>query len=107
MRVSDQLRAAKQLVLAHPARGQYAKDAHGLSISPLDARACTWCSVGALRRVTNDAEYPAKNYLNTAAARLRPNAVAASINDSYPELIPAMFDKAIELAEAEEGSQCQ
>ena len=91
-----------------------ARDEHGSPCSPLAARACQFCSVGALMRaadghLTSHKRREAGNFLRFGAKEfeknhhvfLRSNS-ASSINDNYGhEAVLQMYDKAIQIAEGE------
>lgn len=101
------LRSAKNLI-ADPRRwtcGEYARDATGRHTDVDDKSAVSFCSVGALAVVlgvgVRQAEKsPACQYLEKAAAE-QGIPYAHQVNDKGHAKAMAMFDRAIELAEAE------
>lgn len=103
------LTKAKELVLAHPTKGFYARDAEGNAVNPVHPNATCWCSLGAMFKVTNFADdyasIKARCVLDDAAKSVLlahgfdPNEAASpavQVNDYHEELIAEMFDVAIE-----------
>ena len=83
-------------------QGEYAVDSKGEQVLSNDPNACRFCSVGAVGHVTASAyveNSPAYYYLNKAAYESG-IVWAIELNDKHPELVPAMFYRAIELAKA-------
>lgn len=125
----DLLRAAKERI-SDPerwTRGCLARDANGKPVSPEDSRATRWCAIGSVRRTAPGPFIDAEKYLVRATDVLGnhglvlqgtwPKYEIAYINDGPDPRIPldrhcrpaprrhkevlALFDRAIELAEAE------
>lgn len=48
MITADILKRARDRWIAHPTRGEYARDASDRRVGPTDPDACTWCAVGAI-----------------------------------------------------------
>lgn len=79
-----------------------AKDSNGEEVTPLDPRACRWCTYGAARKVTNESPYMTgvTPMLDKAANLLSEDEPigAMTFNDTYHHKeVLAMWDKAIEL----------
>ena len=94
------LQQAKALTLAHPCRLVMALDSEGDETYSTSPYAACWCSHGACLKV--GAGFPgnttdARKLISDAAKELG-KASAVDLNDYWPELIPAMFDRAIEMA---------
>lgn len=99
MTTADKLRAAKALIEdpAHWCQGHYALNADGADISAGDPRAVKWCAIGACNHLgmtdkTTDYLYRSSGSPVTLINDLEGHAA-----------VLALFDRAIELAFAEEA----
>lgn len=98
------LRAARRLIEdpEHWARGAFARNQFGVSTGITSPTACSWCSIGALHKVSDNAE-EAKVHLKLAISQLHPSlgGEIADFNDlhsiTHAEVL-AVFDKAIQNA---------
>jgi hypothetical protein len=86
-------------------KGSYARDSHGLTISEIDEHACQWCTIGAIRAVSQFANEPllfADTLYDLAAALNAPRSDAflevVNFNDRAMHFseIKELFLKAIE-----------
>src|SRR4051812_21919652 len=117
MKTSEALALAKVIVAEKPTKRVYARNAKGHSVNPSSAEACAFCSVGAVMKVLgeqySDEVDTATDFLNAAVGKLNitdrlgfQQKSITVVNDFYPERIPEVFDRAIQLAEtSEEASQ--
>jgi hypothetical protein len=98
--VRDALIAARELI-SSPQRwttAWYARDSNGAPVDPLDASACKWCALGALRHVTGSANEiaPAIAACRTALMQQIPGESVNTLNDySGHGAVLSMFDRAI------------
>lgn len=82
-------------------RGAYARTKGGNTIGPNERAACSFCSIGAIRRVC-DAElvlHASVAFLQKAVQEQTPDPSIAAFNDTrrYDEVL-AVWDRAIEMA---------
>lgn len=100
--VADLLTRAKARTLAHPCKGWAANDAQGNRVNWNDPAAVCWCSYAATRlEASSFGDYElARDALSAAAEQCSPDtySTVTGINDRRPDLIPQMFDLAIEEA---------
>lgn len=109
MKTSEVLQKARDLLTdrEHWAQDWFAYDNSGLFVDPTDEGATCWCSIGAICKVEGITNH------NASKALFRLNGVlkvhfnwwssVADYNDTHThEEVLAVFDKAIELAKAEE-----
>lgn len=94
------LKIAKDLNLNHYTREVSARDVNGDPVSPESSKACSWCAHGA---TTKAALYVGLDpddlswYLEAGTSGKR----VAELNDSRRDKLPALWDRAIALAESE------
>lgn len=112
-KASEILAQALGLVTSAGTTGAFARNKEGREVLVDAEDACTYCSLGAVAKVAGVSPYshalPGMKFLSVAAEAVWPNFTGSPrfpwvLNDTKPELIPAMFHKAIELAKLEEGS---
>jgi hypothetical protein len=112
---SELFREAKQLVLEHYVKGQFAVDAFGWAVSPTDPGAVCFCSFGALEKVQGMVGAPARLLEVAASKVLDAHTIPKSsfknpvvvVNDDHKDLLPEMWDWAITLAELEEARSAE
>lgn len=104
MKKSEILIKSKELI-SNPknwTQGMFARDEYGTPVPSISENACSWCSAGAVIKVANNI------YVAISLFALLEKSISRAIapfNDnpeSTHEDIMNMFDKAIELAKAEE-----
>jgi hypothetical protein len=121
MKTSEILAQAFGIVSAFPATGAYGRTKDGESVLGNDPQACSWCSLGALVKVTDNDRVgyslgaggvPGFDELTDAAKVVLDGKQTVykypsipDVNDQYPELIPEMFRIAI--AAAREKEACE
>lgn len=105
MKTSEKLRAAKAKI-ADPANWcqlTFAMDANGEPCDPRSGEAVQWCAIGAIDSF-NWFDLSPEDYLRRASLELF-GAVVGAANDCLGHsAVMRVYDRAIEMAEAEEGS---
>jgi hypothetical protein len=106
MQVSEILQRAFGLILMSPTKGAFARDANEVDVGYADPRACSWCSLGALRKITGENNDYDRAYAYLAEAAFDIAKVdIVTINDARPSSVrEEMFNRAIAAAKAREES---